>query len=349
MDKNINWKKLIDIAITNEASDIHLTGQQQPYMRCSGKLTSLAAEPLSLAILTEICAALMTAKQLTQLEQARELDFSWQFANRRFRVHAYYQQGQVALALRLLPSKIPTLASLGVPSAWQSMKSLTQGLILVTGRTGSGKSTTLAAFIEELIQNNAYHVVTLEDPIEYLYSTASGFISQRELGKDFFSFPQAIRASLREAPDVIFIGEIRDRETMAAALWAAFTGALVLGTIHADSIAKTFFRIESFFASNDQARLRYELADVLRAIFTQQLLPAANGARVCLTEVLINELTVSSIIKQGKYYQLPSIMLQKQSLGMQTREMALAKLYQSGKITKPIFQTWQTKLARGDF
>ena len=336
MCEEIDWQNLIRKAVEKEASDIHMTVGQRPYMRCLGIL-----QPMDSCLLTEknmsaACSVILNDCQREKLAIEREIDLSWTFDGRRFRVHAYYQQGWPALAFRLLPERIPSLAELGAPKAWQKMKDIDQGLILVTGRTGSGKSTTLAAFIEELNHEKSYHIVTLEDPIEYILKPQQSFISQRELGRDFLSFSQALRSSLREAPDVIMVGEIRDAETMQTAMAAAATGVLVLGTLHSQNAEETALRVEGLFPLGEQAQVRAQFAEVLTGIFAQRLLPGAQGGRVNLTEVLLAVPAVRSLLRQGKYNQLSSVMLSHGRQGMQTAAMAMDALVGAGCISREV-------------
>ena len=337
MCSDIDWRELIGKAITTDASDIHLTVGQKPHMRCLGILTPMGSRPLTEPVMKEICSVILNDGQREHLAKTREIDLSWIFAGRRFRVHAYYQQGCLALAFRLLPERIPSLAELGAPKAWQKMKGIDQGLILVTGRTGSGKSTTLAAFIEELNHEKPYHIVTLEDPIEYVFYPDKCFISQRELGTDFYSFGNALKGSLREMPDLVLVGEIRDYDTLATALAAASAGMLVLGTLHSASAAEAVLRMEGMFPLEEQSSLRSLLAEVLQGIFAQRLVPAAGGGRMAVTEVLLANPAVRSLIRQGKYNQLVSVMLSQQAVGMQTLAMDAQRLWQAGQIDRAVY------------
>ena len=332
----MDWHDLIHKAIEREASDIHFTVDQRPHMRCLGVLQPMDGCLLTKAFMTDICAVIFNSAQQEQLEREREIDLSWTFAGRRFRVHAYYQQNWLALAFRLLPEQIPTLAALRAPKVWQKMKELSQGLILVTGRTGAGKSTTLAAFIEELNREKSHHIITLEDPIEYIFRPDKCFISQRELGRDFLSFASALKGSLREMPDIVLVGEIRDGETLATALAAASAGILVLGTLHSATAADAMLRMEGLFSLEERISLRYLLAEVLRGVFAQQLVADTRGGRIAITEVLLANPTVCSLIRQGKYSQLSSVMLSQQAMGMQTMNVAAQQLWQAGLIERSI-------------
>lgn len=241
------------------------------------------------------------------------------------------------MAIRLLPNRIPSLEELGAPKAWQKMKEIDRGLILVTGRTGSGKTTTLAAFIEELNQKKSYHIVTLEDPVEYVFTPEQCFFSQRELGRDFLDFNLALRSALREAPDVILVGEIRDAMTMKTAMMAAETGIMVLATLHTSSVEETALRVEGLFPLSEQDIVRAQFAAVMVGIVSQSLLPGTRGGRVNVSSVLLADPAVRNIIRQGKYSQLGSVMLSHQQQGMQTRDKALDSLLQSKSISR---ETW---------
>lgn len=337
MNHDTDWRELIRYAIKNDASDIHLTVGQMPYMRCSGILTPIDSRLLTDSFMEDFCSVIMNNYQRENLKRERESDLSWRFDGRRFRVHAYYQQCCLALAFRLLPERIPNLHELGAPEAWQKMKQLNQGLILVTGRTGTGKSTTLAAFIEELNQEKNLCVITLESPIEFLHTPKKCFISQREFGRDFLSFEQAIRGSLREMPDIVMVGEIRDTASLQAALAAASTGMLVLATLHSASAPEAVMRIEGMFPIEQQAGIRSLLAEVLTGIFAQRLVPAQQGGRIAVCEVLLAVPAVRSLIRQGKYGQLYSVMLSNQEIGMQPLGTAAQRLLQAGKISSSTY------------
>ena len=240
--------------------------------------------------------------------------------------------------MRVLPERIPSLAAIHAPAALQGLLSARQGLVLVTGRTGSGKTTTLAAFLQAVNESQAAHILTLEDPIEYVFAPSRCFISQREFGRDFLAFPEALRSALREMPDILLVGEIRDRETMTTALMAAETGMLVLGTLHTRGAAEAVRRIEGFYPQEEQSIVRAQVADVFCAIFAQELLPARRSGRVPLVEVLLREPSVCSLIRQGKYSQIEMAMMTHQAQGMQTRRQALQKLLQQGLIAREVYE-----------
>ncbi len=342
-----DWQDIISRAVEREASDVHLTAGQRPYMRCDGVLASMDDRLLTAPFMADFCSVIMREDQRKRLAEEKDIDLSWTFAGRRFRVNAYYQQGAPALAIRLLPERIPSLAEIGAPKAWQKMKKLDQGLILVTGRTGSGKTTTLAAFIEELNREKSYHIITLEDPIEFCYEPKQCFISQREYGQDFFSFARALRSALREMPDVILVGEIRDRETMQTALMAAASGVLVLGTLHTRSAAEAVMRIEGMFPLAQQDSIRAQVAEVLDGIFAQRLLPCCAGGRVCMSEVLLAVPAVRSLLRQGKYSQLESVMMSHQQQGMQTGQAAIEHLYRQRRIARETYEWYGDSLRMG--
>ena len=334
MEKFHELEELMSKAITLEASDLHITVGQKVFFRKDGELLSDDEKIISSESIENFLRDILSEAQYSQLVNQRELDFSLKCDSRRFRGNAYYQRGSLSIALRLIPAKIPTLQELGAPAALFKMIDSKQGLLLVTGRTGSGKSTTLAAFINAISQKRACHILTLEDPIEFEHFSNNCFISQRELGRDFVSFPQALKSALREMPDVLLIGEIRDCETMAMAMEAAAAGIFVLGTLHTSGAAETAMRVESMFPIVQRDIVRDQFADVFTGIFSQQLLPKIGGGRVSATEVLLSTSASVNLIRQGKYIQLSSVMLGGKSLGMQTMQAAIQKLYDARLIIK---------------
>lgn len=320
--------ELAAMAIDANASDIHLTVDQYPFMRQNGKLMPIAQEKLTARFLEECLASMVNDDQQDLLSHQYSIDFSWAAAGRRFRGNAYFQRGELAIALRLIPDRIPSMHELRVPEALRRMveEDNLNGLLLVTGRTGSGKSTTLASFVNSLTHRKALHVLTLEDPIEYEYTSPNCMISQREFGRDFMSFPAALRAALREMPDVLLVGEIRDAETMRVTIEAAAAGIFVLGTLHTKGATESAMRIESMFPAEQRDAIRDQFADVMKGIFSQQLLNAKGGGRVSATEVLLTNTSVRSLIRQGKYLQLVNVMMSSQDLGMRTMDSSLHDL-----------------------
>ena len=319
--------EILSEAVKLNASDVHLTAGQKIFFRVAGELLTFD-EILSADELQKILDELTPQNLAAQLQKNLSVDFSHVEKNlgRRFRVNIYYQRKNLAAALRLIREKIPTLEEIGAPTVLKKFINAPQGLILVTGRTGSGKSTTIAAFLNELCNVRPCHLLTLEDPIEFEYDAGKSFISQRELGQDFLNFADAVRVALREMPDVLLIGEIRDAETMHAALEASAAGVLVLATLHTKSAAETAMRVETMFPLVQRDAIRDLFADEFSTIISQQLLKKSDGGRICAAEVLIANPASRSLIRQGKYVQLPTVMMSNQAIGMQTMEMAIKKL-----------------------
>lgn len=327
VSKEVFWLTLNTIlteAVKVGASDIHLTVGQRTFFRVSGEFLKFG-ELLTKEEVEKFLVELVPPRLVDELKNNLSVDFSYVEKNiqRRFRVNVYYQRNLPAVAFRLISNKIPTLEEIGAPSALKKFLNSAQGLILVTGRTGSGKSTTLASFLQQLCNVRLCHLLTLEDPIEFEYNAPNSFISQRELGQDFLKFADAVRTALREMPDVLLIGEIRDAETMHAALEASAAGILVLATLHTKSAAETAMRVETMFPLVQRDSIRDLFADEFSAIISQQLLSTSDGGRVCAAEVLLANPATRSLIRQGKYVQLPTVMMSHQSQGMQTMEGAV--------------------------
>ena len=322
-------KNILEEAVRLDASDVHLTAGQPPFFRVAGELQCEMhkAQCVMNSDMENFLSELLTPRLREELEKNLSVDFSYVDENisRRFRVNVYYQRKTPALALRLIAKEIPTLDALGAPPALKKFFDAAQGLILVTGRTGSGKSTTLAAFLNELCKMRPCHLLTLEDPIEFEYAAEKSFISQRELGQDFLNFADAVRTAMREMPDVLLIGEIRDAATMHAALEASAAGVLVLATLHTRSAAETAMRVETMFPLVQRDAIRDLFADEFSAIISQQLVKTSSGRR-CAAEVLIANPAARSLIRQGKYVQLPNVMMSGRAQGMQTMETALKQL-----------------------
>ena len=282
--------------------------------------------------------SVMNDVQKARFEEKGEYDFSYSIANLgRYRVNAYKQRGTVAMALRLVSSEIPSPEKLGVPESVIDLYNRKRGLVLVTGPTGSGKSTTLAAIIDKINHNRDAHVITLEDPIEYLHRHDMSMVNQREIGLDSQSYANALRAALREDPDVILVGEMRDFETISVAITAAETGHLVLSTLHTIGAASTVDRVIDVFPPHQQQQIRVQLANVLESVVSQQLLPTANEkGRVAAFEVLHTSNAVRNLIREGKSHQLTSVMQTNRKTGMVTMDDSIQKLYFDGIITKEI-------------
>ena len=316
--------KILEWAVGEEVSDLHMTPGQCLFFRKNGELFPRTDIQVTEELFSDVLELMITDSQRERLIKDRELDFSWELDHRRFRGNAYFQRNMTSLALRLIPDRIPSLEALGASPALKGLFQTQQGFMLVTGRTGSGKSTTIAAFLKELMSCRFVHLLTLEDPIEFLHFSDGSFISQRELGRDFHSFPGALRNALREMPDIILVGEIRDPDTMQLALEAASTGIFVLGTLHTRGAAETAMRVESLFPLDQRDAIRDRFADVFTGIFSQCLLPSDGGGRVCATEVLMSTPAARNLIRQGKYNQLVSLMMS--SPGMNTMEQAIKGL-----------------------
>ncbi len=316
-----------------EASDLHLIVGFAPTVRINGTLGPITNE----AVLTgervkELIFGTLSPAQKELLETNRELDYSLTTPVGRFRVNAYFQQNTLAAAFRLIPNKIRTMSELGIPEVCNEFVKLRQGLILVTGPTGHGKSTSIASMINFINQSRPAHIVTIEDPVEYLYPPALSLISQREMHGDTHSWNMALRSVLREDPDVVLIGEMRDLETIQATLTTAETGHLVFATLHTNSAAQTIDRMIDVFAENQQSQVRLQLSLVLEGVLSQRLIPDLSGSRSLATEVLTATPAIRTLIREGKTHQIDSTIQTSAEYGMMTIEMALAKLIKAGKI-----------------
>ena len=318
------------------ASDVHLTVGIPPKMRVNGDLLTMNYSKMLPADTLDILISVMTEAQREKFEERGEYDFSFSIPNcGRFRVNAYKQRGSVAIAFRLVGTKVPTPEELGVPESVIDLYQRKRGLVLVTGPTGSGKSTTLAAIIDKINNNRDAHVITLEDPIEYLHQHKMSMVNQREIGLDSENYANALRAALREDPDVILVGEMRDFETISVAITAAETGHLVLSTLHTIGAASTVDRVIDVFPPHQQQQIRVQFANVLEAVISQQLIPTVDGkGRVAAFEVMHATHAVRNLIREGKSHQLSSVMQTNRRLGMITMDEAITQLYQERKITR---------------
>lgn len=327
---------LIKYAIENNASDIHITVGIPPVFRIDGVLKYFNNDKLSPKDVEKMANEILNEEQFKELKAKGEIDISYAKPGiSRFRVNIYKQRGSYAIALRIIPFKIPTMEELGLPQVVKSLARLPRGLILVTGPTGSGKSTTLASIIDLINNEKNYHILTLEDPIEYLHKHNNSMINQREIGTDSSNFANALRSALRQDPDVILVGEMRDLETMSITLTAAETGHLVLSTLHTIGAAKTIDRIIDVFPPHQQQQIRVQLASVLQAIISQQLLPKASGVgRVAAFEIMIATPAIRNLIREGKVHQIDTIIQTSRKHGMQTMDNSLLELYQKGIISK---------------
>lgn len=332
---------LIDIlqkAGQMNASDVHLTVGVVPKMRLHGHLVDVFSdvEVLQPADTTEMARMITNEKQWIKLEEYGELDLSYEIESLgRYRVNIFKQKDAFALALRLVNTQIPSPEKLGVPQSVINLYQKKRGLILVTGPTGSGKSTTLASIIDKINNNKDAHIITLEDPIEYLHTHKKSIVNQREIGQDTMSYANALRAALREDPDVILVGEMRDYETISVAITAAETGHLVLSTLHTIGAASTIDRIIDVFPPHQQPQIRTQLANTLEAVISQQLMPTEDEmGRVAAFEVLHATHAVRNLIREGKTHQLPSVMQTNRKLGMITMDDSIGQLFFENKISR---------------
>jgi len=335
-------QQLLEITINKKASDLHLMVGIPPTLRINGRLMPITSnESLTKQTAEKLVRSLVNEEQKEMLLVNKEIDFSFSYQQQaRFRVNAYYQKGDLAAALRLLPVKIPTIEELNLPKIGHHFAGLKQGFILITGPTGHGKSSTLAAIVDEINQNRTEHIVTIEDPIEYLFPHRKSIVSQREIRSDTHSWKIALRSCLREDPDVVMIGEMRDLETIAAALTIAETGHLVLATLHTNSAAQSIDRVVDVFPEHQQAQVRMQLSNTLEAILSQRLLPCLEGGRIPATEILVATGAVKNSIREGKTHLLDNIIQTSAELGMMTLEMNLAQLVQTGKISLEVAKAY---------
>ena len=327
-------KKLLKLVIDKEASDLHLVVGVPPHIRVDGSLVPVEGEKvMTKEEAKDLIFPLLTPQQKDQFLVNKDLDFSVEFGEYgRFRVNTYFQKGSMAAALRLIGTKIRSIEELALPNICNQLSALKQGLVLVTGPTGHGKSTTLAAMINQINETRADHIVTIEDPIEYVYKPKKSIISQREMHGDTHSWTVALRSVLREDPDVVLVGEMRDYETIAAALTVAETGHLVMGTLHTNSAAQTMDRIVDVFPEHQQAQIRVQLANVLAGVMAQRLVPLTGGGRVAAMEVLLGTTAVKTSIREGKSHLINNVIQTSAEIGMQTLEHDLARLISAGKI-----------------
>ena len=328
-------EELVAKAKNDGGSDIHLICGLPPKYRVDGELRNMCDEPLT----KEDCVAYayeLVGEEYKKMENIGEIDSADTIAGNRCRIHIFKQQGTPSTALRLLRESIPRLDALGLPPAALSLTNLHKGIVLVTGETGSGKSTTLAAMLDSINHTRCDHIVTLEDPVEYIYKPDKCAINQREVGKDTRSFSDGLRASLREDPNVILIGEMRDKDTIETAITAAETGHLVFGTLHTGSASDAVDRIVQVFPEGMQTQIRLQLSMCLEAVITQQLLPKKTGGRALAVEMMIVTDAIRNLIRAGNTPQIANAIATSAAIGGQTMDQALIKLYRSGVISKEV-------------
>lgn len=327
-------KDLLELAVTKKASDLHVISGIFPYIRVNGFLSPVSDNfILNPEIIEKYLEEILSVEQYEKLKINKEIDFSYTFSNKvRFRVNAYTQKGSFAIAFRLIPLMIPNIDELRLPKILHTFTGLRQGLVLVTGPTGHGKSTTLAAMLNEINASRACHIVTIEDPIEFVFKPINSIISQREMGSDSLSWQIALRSVLREDPDVVLVGEMRDYETISSALTVAETGHLVFATLHTNSAAQTIDRIVDVFPNEQQEQVRLQLANVIEAVFSMRLIPDLHGGRVVAYEVMLGTSAIKTAIREAKVHQIDNIIQTSTELGMNTLEMSLAKHVRDGKV-----------------
>ncbi len=336
----VTLKELLELTVDKNASDLHFTVGLPPVMRVNGKLIHISSAKLAPKDTEKFAKEILGELYSVYLEEG-EVDTSYSIPGLgRFRVNVFKQRNSCAIAIRVISLKIPTLQELGHPSVIKELINKKRGLILVTGPTGSGKSTTLAAMINEINNTRDGHIITLEDPIEYLHRHNKSMINQREIGKDSRSYKNALKSILREDPDVILIGEMRDLETISIAITAAETGHLVLSTLHTIGAAKTIDRIIDVFPPYQQQQIRIQLSAVLQGIISQQLVPTVDGGRTSALEIMTATPGVQNMIREGKTHQIESAVQTGNKYGMKTMDMALTELYKKGTISEETALTY---------
>jgi twitching motility protein PilT len=328
-------ESMLEQVVRTDASDLHIQVGLAPMIRIDGSLRQIEDMPvLDAADVEKLVFSILDDDQKEILIKDKEVDFSFSFGNYgRFRVNAFHERGNIAAALRLIPSKVRTLEELKMPKVLNDFTNFPRGLVLVTGPTGSGKSTTLAAMVDKINTERATHILTIEDPIEYAHNSKKSIVVQREIHYDTYSFAAALRSSLRQDPDVVLIGEMRDLETIAAAVTIAETGHLVLATLHTNSASQSIDRMVDVFPPHQQQQIRVQLAGMLQGIVSQRLVPAIGGGRAIAAEILVATGAVRNIIREGKTHQLDAVIQTGAEYGMQSMDRALIALVQAGKIT----------------
>lgn len=328
-------EQMLEQVVKLDASDLHIQSGQPPMLRIDGALKPVPDGPvLDAAAVEALVYALLEEDQKEILLRDKEIDLSFAFGNYgRFRVNAFHERGNLAAALRLIPTKVRTLEELGMPKVVTDFTDFPRGLVLVTGPTGSGKSTTLAAMVDRINTEKALHILTIEDPIEYAHNSKKSIVVQREIHYDTMSFGAALRSSLRQDPDVVLLGEMRDLETISSAITIAETGHLVLATLHTNSAAQSIDRMIDVFPPHQQQQIRVQLAGMLQAIVSQRLVPTIGGGRIVAAEILVATPAVRNIIREAKTHQLDAVIQTGSEFGMQSMDKTLVQLVHQGKIS----------------
>lgn len=326
---------LLEECVRRNASDLHLQYGLNPILRVDGALTPVpSTQALDEATIRSLIFSTLDEEQQKILMKDKEFDYSFAFGDiARFRVNAFYERGKLAAAFRLIPNQIKNINDLGMPAIVETFSDFPRGLVLVTGPTGSGKSTTLAALVDKINREKSVHIITIEDPIEFTHKSMRSIIAQREVHYDTFSFAAALRSVLREDPDVVLIGEMRDLETIQAAITIAETGHLVFATLHTNSAAQSIDRMIDVFPAHQQPQVRSQLSNMLMAVCAQRLVPAIGGGRVVAAEIMVANSAIRSLIRDGKTHQIDTAIQTGAEQGMQTMDRTLAKLIQTGVIT----------------
>ncbi|MBI3494571.1 type IV pilus twitching motility protein PilT [Candidatus Saccharibacteria bacterium] len=334
-ENDLRIEILLEEVVRKHASDLHLQVALPPMLRIDGSLTPVTGfDPLTEEQVETLVFAILDEEQQQVLLKDKEFDFSFAFGDLgRFRVNAFHERGNLAAALRLIPNEIADIASLGMPAIINKFAEYPRGLVLVTGPTGSGKSTTLAALVDKINTERSHHIITIEDPIEFTHKSKRSVVVQREVHYDTYSFSAALRSALRQDPDVVLIGEMRDLETISAAITIAETGHLVFATLHTNSAAQSIDRMIDVFPPHQQPQVRAQLANILMGICSQRLVPAIGGGRMVAAEVLVANPAVRNIIREGKSHQLDAVIQTGADQGMQSMDRTLADMIRSGTIT----------------
>lgn len=335
MSQEIRIETLLEDVIRKKASDLHIQVGLPPMLRIDGSLVPVAGkEVLTEAMVERLVFAILDQDQQQILLKDKEFDFSFAFGDLgRFRVNAFHERGNLAAALRLIPNEILTIQELGMPAIVSNFSEYPRGLVLVTGPTGSGKSTTLAAIVDKINSEKSHHIITIEDPIEFTHKSKRSVVVQREVHYDTYSFSAALRSSLRQDPDVVLIGEMRDLETISAAITIAETGHLVFATLHTNSAAQSIDRMIDVFPPHQQPQIRAQLSNILMAICSQRLVPSIGGGRSVAAEILVATPAVRNIIREGKTHQLDAVIQTGADMGMQSMDKTLTGLVQAGQVT----------------
>jgi twitching motility protein PilT len=341
----LDIKQLLQLTADQKASDLHIVVGLPPYVRVDGELKIVPNEPLITPdFVQSIAKEILNPDQLARLNVNKELDFSLAYSERaRFRVNAYTQKATLAFAFRTIPLEILSIEELGLPKILHSFTQLKQGLVLVTGPTGHGKSTTLASMLNEINKTRSEHIISIEDPIEFIIKPEKSIISQREMGRDTLSWQSALKSVLREDPNVLLVGEMRDFETISSALTVAETGHLVFATLHTNSAAQTIDRIVDVFPEEQQNQIKLQLSNVIEAVFSMRLLPALAGGRAVAFEVMLGTSAIKTTIREGKTHQIDNIIQTSQEAGMSTLEMSLAKMVRDGTISFEAAQAYSLR------